>query len=108
MLSAVPVAASSTPVCKLFSPQMIRVWLLPWPKPLGMKNPISNKQIYRNYLQLIRPEAPQAWFDFMLKLEFGSPKKKYQTQSGRTYTPPPLDNKYRPWYEILVLSYLVC
>lgn len=70
----------------------------------GMKNPEANKQIYRNYLQLIRPEAPQAWFDYMLKLEFGTPKKKYQTQSGRTYTAPPLDNKYRPWWKILMIK----
>lgn len=71
----------------------------------GMKNVESNRQIYRNYLQLIRPEASQKWFDYMLKLEFGVPGKNYRTKNGKNYTAPSNDcTSYRPWWEILKVS----
>lgn len=65
------------------------------------KYPESSRQEYLQFLQKIRPDAPEAWVKYMLNLEFGQPGKEYRLKGGSTYTPPPIEMESPQWWEAL-------
>jgi hypothetical protein len=56
---------------------------------------------YREFLYRVNSNASESWVKFHLELEFGSPKKKYNPTSGKTFTPPPVDTKRLKWWTVL-------
>jgi hypothetical protein len=65
------------------------------------KYPKSSYQEYLKFLREIRPSAPEAWFKYMLNLEFGKPGKEYRLKGGSTYTPPPIEFELTQWWSAL-------
>jgi len=61
---------------------------------------------YREFLYKVNPKATQVWIKFHLELEFGSPKKTYKTNRGKTFTPPPDDPTRLWWWVVLDVSAL--
>lgn len=59
---------------------------------------------YREFLYKVNPNSTEPWVRFHLELEFGSPKKKYKTSNGKTFTPPPVDTTRLEWWVILGVS----
>jgi superfamily II DNA or RNA helicase len=65
------------------------------------KYPESSRQEYLQFLQKIRPDAPDVWVKYMLNLEFGQPGKEYRLKGGSTYTPPPIEIESPQWWQAL-------
>src|SRR3569832_1701626 len=65
------------------------------------KYPESSRQEYLQFLQKIRPDAPDVWVKYMLNLEFGQPGKEFRLKGGSTYTPPPIEIESPQWWQAL-------
>ncbi len=59
------------------------------------------QQAFLAYLHQVFPNARPNWVRFHMAVEFGDPRKRYESKSKGVYSPPPLILSRRNWWDVL-------
>lgn len=59
------------------------------------------QQAFLDYLHQVCPNPRPDWLNFHLTVEFGDPRKRYESKSKGVYSPPPYTTVRREWWDVL-------